>query len=146
MSTCFSSVLFFNFLDNFPALPLVYCLSYTHSTLFVSCNSYQDAFYNGWKIWFWFWILYPSFKFSVVKATLQLQMSICPSVSPKAKPLNSLKSSSFIFHPAAFIFHPSSFIIHLSSYFIHPSSLFIHPSFISRLLSFSACFGLFQIL
>ena len=66
MSTCFSSVLFFNFLDNFPALPLVYCLSYTHSTLFVSCNSYQDAFYNGWKIWFWFWILYPSFKFLLI--------------------------------------------------------------------------------
>ena len=64
MSTCFSSVLFFNFLDNFPALPLVYCLSYTHSTLFVSCNSYQDAFYNGWKIWFRFWILYPSLMFS----------------------------------------------------------------------------------
>ena len=31
--------------------------------------------------------------------------------------------------------HPSSFIIHHSSF-----TFFIHPSFISRLLSFSACF------
>ena len=56
-----------------------------------------------------------------------------PSISLKAKPFNSLKSSSFIIHH-----HPSSFIIILH----HSSSFFIHPSFISRLLSFSACFFL----
>ena len=48
---------------------------------------------------------------------------VCPSVT---KPLNSLKSSSFILHHSSFIIHHSSF--------------FIHPSFISQLLSFSACF------
>ena len=48
----------------------------------------------------------------------------CSFVCLSAKPLNSLKSSSFIIHP--------------SSSFVHPSSFFIHPSFISQLLSYSA--------
>ena len=39
-------------------------------------------------------------------------------------------------HHSTFILHHSSFILH------HPSSFFIHPSFISRLLSFSACWDL----
>ena len=70
----------------------------------------------------------------------QLYIQQCPfvrsfvrqSVCQEAKPLNSLKSSSFILH------HSSIIILH-SSFFINPSSFFIHPSFISRLLSFSAC-------
>ena len=83
-----------------------------------------------------------NFTFSVMKATLQSQMSVhlfvrssvCPSVIPSAKPLNSLKSSSFILHYSSFILH------YPSPFFIHPSSIFIHPSFISWLLSFSVCF------
>ena len=67
----------------------------------------------------------------VQKATPQSPMSVRPSVRLSSKPLNSLKSSSFIIHLSSFI------ILHSS--FIHPSSFFIHPSFISRLLSFSAC-------
>ena len=59
----------------------------------------------------------------------------CPFVGHKAKPFNSLKSSSFIIHLSSFIILHSSFII-----LHHSSSFFIHPSFISRLLSFSACF------
>ena len=43
----------------------------------------------------------------------------CPSVSLSAKPLNSLKSSSFIIQPSSFFIHPS-FILHHSS-FILPS-------------------------
>ena len=50
---------------------------------------------------------------------------VCLSVHLEAKPLNSQKSTSFIIQPSSFI------ILHSS---------FIHPSFISRLLSFSACF------
>ena len=42
--------------------------------------------------------------------------------------------------------HPTSLIIQPSSFFIHSSSFFIHPSFISRLLSFSACWILYQVL
>ena len=75
-------------------------------------------------------------SFSVAKVTLQSQMSIhlfvCSSVRPSvcssSKPLNSLKSSSFINLHSSFIILHSSFII------------FNHPSFISRLWSFSACF------
>ena len=55
----------------------------------------------------------------------------CPSVSPSVCHQNP---------STAWNHHTASFILHLSSFFIHPSSLFIHPSFISRLLSFSACF------
>ena len=59
--------------------------------------------------------------------------SVCLSVSLSAKPLNSLKSSSFIILHSSFIIlhHPSSsFIIHPSTFFIHPSSNIHHPSFI----------------
>ena len=49
--------------------------------------------------------------FSVAKATPQSQMSVRPSVrlsvSHKAKPPNSLKSSSFILHLSSFIIPPS---------------------------------------
>ena len=61
--------------------------------------------------------------------------NVCSSVRSSAKPLNSLKSSSYIINH-------STFIILLSSFVFHPSSFFIHPSFISRLLSFSACYEL----
>ena len=60
-------------------------------------------------------------RFSVAKATLQSPMSVHLSVCLSAKPLNSLKSSSFIIRHSSFI------ILH-------------YPSFISRLLSFSACY------
>ena len=40
---------------------------------------------------------------SVAKATLQLQMSVHPSILLKAKPFNNLKSSSFIIHLSSFI-------------------------------------------
>ena len=43
-------------------------------------------------------------------------------------------STAWNHHPWSFILHDSSFILH------QPLSLFIHPSFISRLLSFSACY------
>ena len=78
----------------------------------------------------------------VQKATPQSPMSVRPSVCLSSKPLNSLKSSSFIIHLSSFIILHSSFI-HPSSFFIFlhlSSSFFIHPSFISRLLSFSACY------
>ena len=56
--------------------------------------------------------------------------NVCPFVRSSAKPLNSLKSSSFIIHPSSFIiFHSSIIILHHSSFII------------SRLLSFSACFS-----
>ena len=58
---------------------------------------------------------------------LDVHSSISLSVSLKAALLISLKSSSFIIHLSSFI------ILQLLSFFIH-------PSFISRLLSFSACF------
>ena len=54
----------------------------------------------------------------------QIYIQKCLFVRMSAKPLNSL----------------SCFILTHSSFFILPSSFFIHPSFISRLLSFSACF------
>ena len=64
-------------------------------------------------------------QFSVVKATLQSQMSVRsfvrPYVCPSAKPLNSFKSSSSIIHPSSFIFLHSSFIILHHSSFILPS-------------------------
>ena len=59
-----------------------------------------------------------------------------------AKPLNSLKSSTFIILHSSFIIVHSFFIIFIILH--HPSSSFIilhHSTFISRLLSFSACFG-----
>ena len=59
---------------------------------------------------------------SVAKATLQLQMSVRPSVCQSAKPLNSLKSSSFIIYPSSFFIHPSSSFIILH----HPSSFYLH--------------------
>ena len=49
-------------------------------------------------------------------------LSVCSSVTKNPQQLEII------------IHHPSSFILCL------PSSFFIHPSFISRLLSFSACF------
>ena len=64
--------------------------------------------------------------FSVAKATLQSQMSVCLFVRPF---VHSSESKT-----------PKHFKIN------HPSSSFIilhHPSFISRLLSFSACFVFF---
>ena len=66
---------------------------------------------------------------------LSICLSIRLSVCLKTKPFNSLKSSFFIIHLSSFIILHSSFII-----LHHSSSFFIHPSFISRLLSFSACF------
>ena len=65
-------------------------------------------------------------SFLIFQSQKRLYIQKCPSVCSEAKPLNSLKSSFFIIHP--------------SSFFIHRLSFFIHPSFISRLLSFSACF------
>ena len=56
--------------------------------------------------------------FSVAKATLHSQMSVCLFVCQSAKPLNSLKSSSFIIHPSSIIILHSSFII-LHSSFLH---------------------------
>ena len=56
------------------------------------------------------------FNFSVTKATLQLQMSVCLSVISQ----NPQQLEIFILHHSSFITH--------------------HLSFISRLLSFSACF------
>ena len=53
------------------------------------------------------------------------------SVRPSAKPLNSLKSSSFIFHHSPFIIFHSSFIIIYSSFInIYSSFIIIHSSFI----------------
>ena len=57
-------------------------------------------------------------QFSVAKATLHSQMSVRSSVCQSQKPLNSLKSSSFIIHPSSFIIHPSTLII-LHSSFLH---------------------------
>ena len=57
-------------------------------------------------------------SFSVAKATLQSLMSVCLSVCPLSKPLNSLKSSSFILQPSSFI--------NLHSFFIIPHSSFLH--------------------
>ena len=59
----------------------------------------------------------------------QLYIHKCLFVCQSQKPLNSLKSSSFII-----LHHSSSFFIILH----HSSSFFIHPSFILQLLSFSA--------
>ena len=50
------------------------------------------------------------------------------SVCHKSKPLNSLKSSSFIIHPSSFCIHPSSFILHPSSFILHHSSFILHHS------------------
>ena len=75
-------------------------------------------------------------EFSVAKATLQSQMSVRSFV--RLSVLKQNPSTTWNHHPSSFIFHPLSF-------FNHPSSFFIHPSFISRLLSFSACLGLFFI-
>ena len=58
-------------------------------------------------------------SFSVAKATLQSQMSVSPLVC-----LSVIKTPQQL---EIIIYHHSSFILH-------------HPSFISRLLSFSACF------
>jgi len=55
-------------------------------------------------------------------STLHSQMSVRSSVRQSQKPLNSLKSSSFI---------------------LQHSSFFIHPSFILQLLSFSTCLIIF---
>ena len=86
--------------------------------------------------------------FSVTKATLQSQMSVRPFVRQSAKPLNSLKSSSFIFnfHRSTFIIHHSSFFIHPSSFFVHPSSFFINPSsFLIHPSSFFLHFATFKL-
>ena len=45
-----------------------------------------------------------------------------------------------IWKHSSFFIHTSSFIILHTSFILHHSSFFIYPSFISRLLSFSACF------
>ena len=80
--------------------------------------------------------------FSVAKATLQSQisvrLSVCPSVRHKAKPFNSLKSSSFIIHLSSFIILHSSFIIlHHSSFILHHFSFILYLSyFITQLSSF----------
>ena len=78
-------------------------------------------------------------NFSVLKATLQSQMSVCLSVSktPQQLEIITVHHSSFI------ILHSSISILHHSSFIHQHSSLFfIYPSFISRLLSFSACYSL----
>ena len=50
-----------------------------------------------------------------------VRLSVCLSVCPSAKPLNSLKSSSFIIlHSSFIIVHPSFIILH------HPSPSFLH--------------------
>ena len=63
-------------------------------------------------------------------------MSIILSVikTPQQLEIIFLQYSTFVFH------HPSFILHHSSSSFIILHSSFIHPSFISRLLSFSACF------
>ena len=74
--------------------------------------------------------------------------NVCSSVRSSVRLQNPSTAwnhhpSSFNLHPSSYFIHPSSYFIHPSSSFIHPSSSFIilhHPSFISRLLSFSACF------
>ena len=67
---------------------------------------------------------------------------ICPSVRlfVRLSVINQNPSTATNHHPSSFNLHSSSFNLHPSSFFIHPSSFFIHPSFLSRLLSFSACF------
>ena len=57
--------------------------------------------------------------------------NVCPFVRPKAKPFNSLKSSSSIINLSSFIILHSSFII-LHSHFIilHSSFIIIHSSFL----------------
>ena len=71
--------------------------------------------------------------FSVAKATLHSQMSVRSSIR-----LSVIKTpqqlEKIILHHSSFIIRHSSIIPH------HFSSFFIHPFFISRLLSFSACF------
>ena len=69
------------------------------------------------------------FSFSVAKATLQSQMSVCPFVHLSSKP-----PSTLILHLSIFFLHLLTIIFQLSSFIFQPSS------FISRLLSFSACF------
>ena len=65
-------------------------------------------------------ILRLAIDFLAAKATLQSQMSVCSSVT-SAKPLNSLKSLSFIVQPSSFTILHSSFIILRHSSFILPS-------------------------
>ena len=45
-------------------------------------------------------------------------LSVCPFICHKAKPFNSLKSSSFIIHLSSFIILHSSFILHHSSFIL----------------------------
>ena len=69
--------------------------------------------------------------------------NVCSSVSLSAKPLNSLKSLSYITNHSSFFIHPTSFFIH-PSFILHSS--IIHPSFIlhSSFIHF-ATFKLFSL-
>ena len=83
------------------------------------------------------------YLFSVAKATLHSQMSVRSSVHPSihsficlsAKPLNSLKSSSFIIYPSSFFIHHSSFIIPHSS-FLHFATFKLFSLFLNSFISF----------
>ena len=88
-------------------------------------------------IWRKLYIFVPVFSRESDPTFTNVRSFVRLSVLSSSKPLNSLKSSSFIIQPSSFIIFHSSFIHHFS--FILHSSFFIHPSFISRLLSFSAC-------
>ena len=89
-----------------PNLSKLFCqICWKFFLLFFNFSKCFQIFFDFFQI---FSIL---FKFSVAKATLQSQMSVCPSVQLSAKPLNSLKSLSFIIHHPYFIILHSSFII-----------------------------------
>ena len=97
--------------------------------------NYKSTYYNGKIKRLDTWTrgcIYLSGKCLFSRKSNSTIANVCLFVCHKAKPFNSLKSSSFIFHPSSFFIHPS-FILH------HSSLFFIHHSFISRLLSFSAC-------
>ena len=99
----------------------------THLNIGWKSNSSYKVFQKNWTLLLLLQVVTSSFQ-SQKRLYNRKCLFVRPSVSLKAKPFNSLKSSSFIFH--------------LSSFFNHPSSFFIHPSFILRLLRFSASFFL----
>ena len=95
-------------------------MPHSHGLIWTEMYRFLILLLSVWSERAFVWSLWELNKidFSVAKATLQSPMSVRSSVCLSSKPLNSLKSSSFIIHLSSFIILHSSFII-LHSYFLH---------------------------
>ena len=111
---------------------------YNNNSEFRGCPQITSSYIGG------FWTIYIVNHTTIIfsRESDSTITNVCSFVRLSAKPLNSLKSSSFILHHSSFFIHPSSFIILHSSFIIlHSSFIILHSSFLHF-----ATFKLFSLL